>query len=231
VLDESCSPPGRCTPGSGTTGALDVMARGTPIVSRTGGADVAFVGASWPLARFQASREEITLRLSILGLRYALRPEDVTRLEVWGSIPFFRQGIRIRHVNPDLPRRIIFWSVGGAQRLLNEIRQTGFVPAARTGDPRVGVPVRLLTVVAGILLWNAAFALTPTNAPPVSALLPLAVAFVVALAIPRSRRLQALVLRRDRHVGEIMPFLRLLTLVTGALLVIFIILTVGFNAV
>ena len=52
------------------------------------------------------------------------------------------------------------WSLGGAQKLLDEIRQTGLVPATRTGDTRVGVPVRLLTVVVGILLWNAAFALT-----------------------------------------------------------------------
>jgi len=211
------------------------MASGTPIVGKTGGADVAFVGASWPLARFEASRKQITLRLSILGLRYALGPEDVTRLEVWGSIPFFRQGIRIRHVNPDLPRRIIFWSLGGAQKLLDEIRQTGFVPAARTGDTRVGVPVRLLTVVVGILLWNAAFALTAplssTTGPTMSALLPLVLAFAVALVIPRSQHLQAVVLRRGRHVGEIMPFLRLVTLVTGLLLVIFSVLIVGSHAV
>lgn len=211
------------------------MASGTPIVCRTGGADVAFVTASWPFARIEASRKRISLRLRILGLRYALGPEDVTILEVWGSIPFFRQGIRIRHVNPDLPRRIIFWSLGGAQRLLDEIRQTGFVPAARTQDTRVGVPVRLLAIVAGILLWNAPFVLmaplSSINGSPISALLPLALAFAVTLAIPRSRRLQMLILRRGRRVGEIMPFLRLLTLVTGLLLVIFIIVTVGMHAV
>ena len=185
------------------------MASGTPIAARTGGADASFVGASWPLARFEASRKQITLRLWILGLRYALAPEDVTGLEVCGSIPFLRQGIRIRHVNPDLPRRIIFWSLGGARKLLDEIQQTGFVPAARSADTRAGVPVRMLSVVLVILLWNAAFALTtPLSFPdalPMSALLPVVLAFAVALATPRSQRLQALILRRGRHVGEIMP--------------------------
>jgi len=211
------------------------MASGTPIVTRTGGADVAFVDASWPLARFEASRKQITLRLWILGLRYVLAPEDVTGLEVWGSIPFLRQGIRIRHVNPDLPRRIIFWSLGGARKLLDEIQQTGFVPAARSGDTRVGVPVRMLAVVFVILLWNAALVLTaPLSshaALPMSALMPLVLTFAVALATPRSPRLQALILRKGRHVGEIMPFLRLLTLVTGLLLVIFSILIAGSHAV
>ena len=95
--------------------------------------------------------------------------------------------------------------------------------------------MRLLAIVAGILLWNAAFVLmaplSSINGSPISALLPLALAFAVTLAIPRSRRLQMLILRRGRRVGEIMPFLRLLTLVTGLLLVIFIIVTVGMHAV
>ena len=109
------------------------------------------------------------------------------------------------------------------------------MPAARSGDTRAGVPVRMLAVLFGILLWNAAFALTmPLPSPealPMSALLPVVLAFAVALATPRSQCLQALILRRGRHVGEIMPFLRLLTLVTGLLLVVFSILIAGSHAV
>ena len=62
-------------------------------------------------------------------------------------------------------------------------------------------------------------------------LLPVVLTFAVALTIPRSQRLQALILRRGRHVGEIMPFLRLLALVTRLLLVIFSILIAGSHAV
>ena len=62
-------------------------------------------------------------------------------------------------------------------------------------------------------------------------LLPVVRTFAVALTIPRSQRLQALILRRGRHVGEIMPFLRLLALVTRLLLVIFSILIAGSHAV
>jgi hypothetical protein len=58
------------------------MGDGGPIVSRTGGADVSFVAASWPFARFEASRRRIAVRVSILGLHYAFAPEDVTALEV-----------------------------------------------------------------------------------------------------------------------------------------------------
>jgi len=61
--------------------------------------------------------------------------------------------------------------------------------------------------------------------------MPLVLTFAVALATPRSPRLQALILRKGRHVGEIMPFLRLVTLVTGLLLVIFSILIAGSHAV
>jgi hypothetical protein len=204
-------------------------------VRRTGGADVAFVGASWPFAQFEASQKQLTLRLWILGLRYTFAPQDVVRLEVWGSIPFVRQGVRIRHVNPDLPRRLIFWSFGGAQKLLHDIQQTGFAPAARRDDRRAGVPIRLIAIIVGILLWNAAFMLTvprtPTDALPIGTLPFLALAFAVALAIPRSRRLQGLILREGRHVGEIVPFLRLLTLVTGLLLVIFSIVIAAAHAV
>ena len=175
------------------------------------------------------------MRIRILGLRYAFAPEDVTALEVSGSIPFFRQGIRIRHVSPELPRRIIFWCPGNARKLLGEIHGTGFVSSAQHVDSRVGVPVRLLTVALGILLWNAAFALfaAPSSGgvPTMSTLLPLVLTFAVALSIPRSQSLQALILRPGRHVGEIIPFLRLLALVTGLLLIIFSILIAGSHAV
>ena len=70
-----------------------------------------------------------------------------------------------------------------------------------------------------------------TDAPPIGMLLPLALAFAIALAIPRSRPLQALILREGRHVGEIVPFLRLLTLVTGLLLVIFSVVIAATHAV
>jgi hypothetical protein len=196
--------------------------------TRAGGARVGWVNASWPLARISATAERLSVSVSLLGT-YTFSPEQVSAVERYGMIPVLASGIRVRHHVPDYPQGIIFWTLGNPEAVLGGIRDAGFIPAALVSTPpgRRGIPMRWSAMLAAIVAWNALCVLAfgglgrDASVPEWPVLVPLVAAFALSLGILRSRTLQRLVLKPDRRVGEIRPFLRLLALVGGVLSVIF----------
>jgi hypothetical protein len=96
---------------------------------------------------------------------------------------------------------MVFRCMGSRDRVLEEIRQVGFVPKSVAVERPCGMPFRWSLIIAFVLLWNLAFLLNrgtllPTEAPstfPGSVpVLGLAFAFALATAIkwsPGIRRL------------------------------------------
>jgi len=195
----------------------------------TGGARIGWVNASWPLAKLSASPVSLELSVRLLG-DYSFAPAQVVALEPYGVVPRIGRGIRIVHAHPEHPTKIVFWVLGGQpEALVARIREAGFVPSCPAGavPPRSGPAFRWSALAAGVLLWNVLFVAaglfasrTPRAAGPF-ALLALGLAFLAAWSIPRSARLQSLVLRPGRAVGEIRAFLSLLQLICGLLFVFF----------
>jgi len=189
-------------------------------VSQRGGAQVGWLNASWPLASIQITPGSLTV--SVLG-DYVFAPADVHAIESVGSIPLLSTGIRIHHTRPDYPEKIVFYGMG-RDRLVQAASAAGF----RVGEPHLqtkrGFPVRFSAVVAALLLWNGLFLLDtgghPFGGPRKPGLLvfvALALFCAIATLVPRSPRLQQLILREGRHIGEIRGFLRFTQFIAGAM--------------
>lgn len=193
----------------------------TSSVSQRGGAQVGWLSAPWPLASIQIAPGSLTV--SALG-RYTFAPAEVHAIEPVGSIPVLTTGIRIHHTRPDYPEKIVFYSMGSRECLLQASGAAGFPVGKPTLQATRGFPVRVSAIVVFVLMWNALFLLdrggNPLNTSgtfgPYS-FLALALAFAVATLAPRSARLQEFILRDGHNLGEIRGFLRLLQVTTGFL--------------
>jgi hypothetical protein len=189
--------------------------------SQRGGAQVGWLSASWPLAGIKI--EPARLTVSALG-SYTFNPSEVSAIEPVGSIPVLTTGIRIHHMRPDYPEKVIFYSMGRQDSLLQALRAAGFTVGRPTVKASRGFPVKIGAILVAVLVWNLLFFLdrqgkeffSGSTSGPYS-LLALVLAFLVATFTPYSSRLQDLILREDHDVGEIRGFLRLLQLVSAVL--------------
>ncbi|HZR19774.1 MAG TPA: hypothetical protein VFE51_20985 [Verrucomicrobiae bacterium] len=107
----------------------------------TGGAQIGWVNASWPLARLSATSDQLAIKARVLG-NYSFTPEQVSAVERYALIPFLAWGVRIRHQVPDYPRRIIFWCFNDPTTVLQGIRDAGFNPKGieRANVQGAGIP-------------------------------------------------------------------------------------------
>ncbi len=194
----------------------------------TGGARVVWINATWPLAILSVGPERLTIAISVLGT-YTFAPDEVSAIERYVMIPVLGSGIRIHHCKPDCPQRVIFWSSRNPEEIIQRIRDTGFAPSASMSVAalRRGIAMRWSAIIIAIVIWNLLFLVDgslkprdPSHPGPV-ALTPLIFAFALSVGTMRSRLLQHFILKPGRSVGEIKPFLRLLALISGILLVTF----------
>jgi hypothetical protein len=167
----------------------------------SGGAQVGWFRASWPLAALTATPDKLVLDVFFLG-RYELSPSDVTGLEV-------SRGLRIYHRRPDLPEKLLFWPMGRSQKVIQGIQRAGF----KSGDldeeplPARGIPFRWAPLIAFVIIWNGLglFGIwwRQSLEPSPFFLLPLgllASALWILLRYPPSR---GIILKPGRHFGEI----------------------------
>jgi len=201
------------------------------IFTTTGGARVGWTNATWPLAQLSATPNKLTISIRLLGT-YSFTPDQVSAVERYVMIPVLGWGIRIRHCNADCPKRVIFWCLGSPNAVLEGIRDSGFLPVASSSafPERHGIAMRWSAIVIAVVIWNALFFLNAghtSGVPPHPGpfiLAPLLFAFALSVGTLMSPKLQRIILKPSRSVGEVRPFLRLLAFISGLLLVIFSIL-------
>ncbi|HZE57779.1 MAG TPA: hypothetical protein VE031_07980 [Chthoniobacterales bacterium] len=204
----------------------------------TGGARIGWTNATWPLAQLSATPDALTISVLLLGT-YSFAPDQVAAVERYTMIPVLGWGVQIRHCRVDYPQRFIFWCLGSPDTVLRGIHAAGFVPSAPSSaviQPR-GFAIRWSAIIICFAVWNTLFLLDfsrPSGMPPqpgLSALAALALAFAFSIGTLMSPRVQRLILKPDRSVNEIRPFLRLLAFISGIMLVIFSIVFAsgGFN--
>ncbi len=193
----------------------------------TGGASLGWTNATWPLAQLSATPDKLTISIRLLGT-YSFAPDQVSAVERYVIIPVLGWGIRIHHCNADCPKRVIFWCLGSPNAVLEGIRGSGFLPLASisASPERHGIAMRWSAIVIAVVVWNALIFLGSghTAHPGPFILAPLLFAFALTIGTLMSPKLQRIILKPGRSVGEIRPFLRLLAFISGFLLVIFSIL-------
>jgi hypothetical protein len=191
-------------------------------VNWTGGASVGSLRASWPFARLSCSEKDLSL--SLLGT-YHFSPEQVVRIEPYGSIPILTWGIRIIHTKLDCPDDVIFYCLLGRDRLLQEIERVGFRPCASAADlpDRRGTPWRWTFLIVCLVVWNVLFFLDGSpwkhHSLGAGAITAVAMAFIASLALMFSPWMQTLALKPDRSPDEVLPTVRLFALISGTMLI------------
>jgi hypothetical protein len=193
-----------------------------------GGAQIGWINASWPFGMLSVSPRSLTIS-SPFSRAYVFEPEQVVALEPCGWIPILQRGVRIVHANPRYPSRIVFVGFQSPERLIDRMRQAGFVPAMPdTRTPRrPGLPIResvvlLLGAVCAMVLVDGVLPWKRAGGPGPSLLLVLALLYVAASALPGSRWLQSWVLKPDRSVDEITFPLKLFRLASGLALALLV---------
>lgn len=184
------------------------------------------MNATWPLAQLLATTDRLTISIRLLGT-YKFTPEQVSAVERYSVIPVLGWGVQIRHCRLDCPQRVIFWCLGSPDTLLRGIRDAGFLPAASSSEiPQArGFAMRWPPIIVAVVIWNALILLDLSRsggAPPLPgpfAVVALLFVFALSVGTLKSARLQRLVLKPGRSVGEIRPILRLLAFVSGTLVI------------
>jgi hypothetical protein len=208
-----------------------------PEFSATGGARVGVINASWPLATLTVSAAKLVIRVRFLGC-FSFTPDQISSIERVGRAPVMGWGIQIHHTVADYPERLVFWTLGNPNTLLDRIHRIAFIPTGRAEErsPRQrGFAIRWSAVVVTAVLWNVLFYadLGPQarGQPGPFILVALALLFGTSLATLHVPAIQRILLKPGRSVTEVAPLIRLLVFVSGFILLIvsFLLLTGAFE--
>lgn len=189
----------------------------------TGGARVGWFKASWPFATLTARPGILTIAALFAGT-YEFTPDQVANLEISGG---WRPGLRIHHNRADVPERLIFYSFGSSQKVLQKILEAGFLPAAAASIPLPprGVPFRWTTLIAVMVLWNTLGLLSMgwhhSLEPGPLTMIPLGLVAVFSwglLYIPSWRKV---ILRPGRHFEEIRAMVCFVAIFATAMAIFF----------
>lgn len=197
-------------------------------VSSIGGGRVGWLNSTWPFASFNATSTSLTLKVWPFGT-YAFTPEQVVSLERYGLIPFFGWGVRINHIVPQYPEKIVFWCLGNPNKLITKVRELGFVPVPTSSSASVerpGFPVRWQAIVTVIVIWNVLLYLDWGHKglgaePGPLSLLAILMVFLLCFGIRTFPPIQKLFLKEGREPEEIASWLNLLTMISGLMLLVF----------
>jgi hypothetical protein len=206
-------------------------------LSITGGARVGLLNASWPLAKLKVDHQRLELNAAIVGSLH-FQTKDIIAIEPYTLIPLLGQGIKITHRVEKYNSNVIFWSFKNPSRLLEEIRQTGFLDninqASSIGldditalQQHSGFPIKRSVLIALIVIWNLGFLFDFTRAmqsdvpgPPmgIGVILSLTVMLTFCMFTLQFPSFSKRVLKEGRTVSEVKRLLYFMLIVGGIIL-------------
>lgn len=96
--------------------------------SWTGGVRLDILNVTWPLAKLTVTRSNLELKVKFWG-RISLSPDQITKIEAVGIIPYVGKRIQIHHtLDPNkYPSKVIFWFFAKeTQQIVEELRSWGY---------------------------------------------------------------------------------------------------------
>lgn len=192
------------------------------MLSFVGGSRVGWLNASFPLARFHVSENELVL--NTLGREIRFAPEDVVRVERVTWLPVLASGVRIVHTRSDVSEQVIFWHLRSPNRILSAVAETGFVAGASAREvPARRFPFRIPFLVAAALVWNALLGwdmfVLERQAPGAYTMVALALACAVSVGILLPTPMRTIALHRSEDVGRVSHYCALVAAIAAVMLV------------
>jgi len=175
------------------------------------------VRSNFPGSRLSVTTSKLVFKVPLLGT-YKFAPNNIIGFEPNKGL--YGGNIFIVHNVADYPEKISLNYKGGANELTLKLNQHGFIPSG-IADPsrsRKGIPARWSFLIISILLLNALLLFGEKWQNSIYSMIAIALTFAATFMIPKSEMLQKLILKPDRRVGEIVPILSLLKLISGILL-------------
>lgn len=203
----------------------------------TGGARIGNSNATWPFATLTVSKDRLDLNATILG-NYSFTRDDIISLEPHSGI--LSDGVRIIHKVPNYKEKVIFWTLGSAKTIINEIKNIGFLDYySSTVDSDIknqviskqkqgGFPIKKPFAIGVIVLWNILFLFDfikffneETEGIPLGngAILALSSVLIISLLILLSKNFRSMVLVEGRELKDISKFLFFIIFIAGFMLV------------
>ena len=91
-----------------------------------GGARIAIANASYPFATLLVNKDCLELKVSILAdLKF--KTSEVLSIEPHRSFPFRTKGVKINHTNPNINKKVIFWTFTASAKIISQIKEIGFL--------------------------------------------------------------------------------------------------------
>jgi hypothetical protein len=198
-----------------------------------GGARIGWFNATWPFAKLSVEGNVLVLKVRPFGT-YTFTSQQVFSLERYGFIPVLAWGVRINHVVPGYPKKIVFWCFGNPGKLIQDIRKTGFTPSPESSAASVsagsvkrhGFPVRWQPILVLIVIWNLLLLkdMGPEGLkaePGILTFIALLMVFLISVGIRMSDTMQKIFLKEGREVKEIEVYLNFFIVLTGLMLSFF----------
>ena len=206
--------------------------------TKTGGARIGFMNATWPFANLKVNRNKLEINATILG-NLVFSPQDIISIEPYGLIPIFSQGIKINHRVKRYNSKVIFWTLGNPQQVINEIEKTGFLSNSspiseelnteiQQNQSQGAFPIKTSAVIAIVVIWNLLFAIdfikafrNGLKAPPlgIGASLALGFVFITSLSLLISTKARNVLLKDGQHVDNIKKFIYFIMFICGFMLI------------
>lgn len=202
-----------------------------------GGARIGCMNATAPFATLTVDQTTLSLDVGFLGY-FEFQPDDIISIEKYSLIPIIGQGIRINHRSKKYKSKIIFWSIMDPDKLINNIKQTGFLNDAKENISKEDLDLLRLQrqkefpinpfVIAILLLFSLGLLMNSTSFFPLKSggneifirtvILFCSVFFIFLLLLLLSPMIQKLTLIKGSTIGEIKKTVIWITSLLGLVL-------------
>ena len=217
----------------------------TAEVKFSGGAEIGRSNSTWPIGKLWLDRGFLIISSGSNSCKFS--PDQVISLSIANR--FLSSGIQITHNNNKYPPKVIFWTMGNPQKIINEISSNGFIPSAVVQEHTLSSPhkqkllllkleafsFRIIPVLFIMVLWALFLLLDSINLKNeafigIYSVIGLAMLCITSILIIVSGPVRKIFLKEDRDISEVRRFLVFLAIISGLMCFSFFIIQFGINA-